>query len=140
MTEIFEEVCPYYIAIGMSLDEYWNGSPHLVKYYRQSHRLQMEQQNQIAWIQGLYFKAALDSTLGTMFRSRGSKAIPYVEKPFDIFPKTEREKEQEAIEQRRKAVEYFNMLIRQQEIRKRSQKSGDIDAVNNRISGSQNNT
>ena len=125
----------------MSLHEFWYESPHLVKYYRQSHKLQMEQQNQIAWIQGLYFKAALDSTLGTMFRGKGGKSIPYVEKPFDLFPKTEEEKEREAKEERRKAVEYFNSLIKAQKLRKQShQKSGDIDAVNDRISGSKNNS
>lgn len=139
MTEIFEEVCPYYLAIGMTLDEFWNGSPHLVKYYRQSHKLQMEQANQIAWIQGLYFKAALDSTLGTMFKRKGSKNVPYLEQPLEIFPKTQEEKEKEAIAERQKAIDYFNSLIKEQEKRKQSQKSGEIDAGNDRLSGTEDN-
>lgn len=123
----------------MTLDEFWNGSPHLVKYYRQSHKLQMEQANQIAWIQGLYFKAALDSTLGTMFKRKGAKNVPYIEKPLEIFPKTEKEKEKEAIKERQKAIDYFNNLIKEQEKRKQSQKSGEIDAGNDRLSGTQDN-
>ena len=113
MTEIFEEVCPYYLAIGMTLHEYWHESPHLVKYYRQAHKLKMEEQNQIAWIQGLYFKAALDSTLRTMFKRKGAKNVPYLDKPLEIFPKTEAEKEKEAIAERQKAIDYFNNLIRE---------------------------
>lgn len=117
------------MAIGMSLAEYWEGSPHLVKYYRQAHKLKMEEQNQIAWIQGLYFKAALDSALGTIFKRKGSKSVPYLEKPLEIFPKTEEEKEKEAIKERQKAVDYFNKLIKLQQLRKK-QKGDEIDGGN----------
>ena len=124
----------------MTLHEYWYESPHLVKYYRQAHKLKMEEQNQIAWIQGLYFKAALDSTLGTMFKRKGAKNVPYLEKPLEIFPKTEAEKEKEAIKERQKAIDYFNRLIKEQQKRKQSQKSGEIDVGNDRLSGTENNT
>ena len=127
------------MAIGMTLAEYWEGSPHLVKYYRQAHKLKMEQENQIAWMQGLYVKSALDSTLGNMFRKKGSKSIKYLEKPLEIFPKTEEEKEKEALAERQKAIDYFNQLIREQKKRKQSQKSGEIDGSNDRLSGNTDN-
>ena len=109
----------------MTLDEFWNGSPYLVKYYREAHRLKVEEENQKAWLQGLYIKSALDSSLSNLFRKRGSKGVPYLEKPLELFEKTEREKEREAIKEREKAVEYFNSLIRKQNERKKSQNKGD---------------
>ena len=111
----------------MTLDEFWNGSPHLVKYYREAHRLKTEEQNQMAWLTGLYIKSALDSSLSVseFFRPKGSKVIQYIEKPLDLFGKTEEEKKREAIKERQKAVEYFNKLIRQQEAKKKLQNKGD---------------
>ena len=38
------------------------------------------------------------------FRKRGQKPMKYPEKPFQIFPKTEREKQIEAEREREKAV------------------------------------
>ena len=54
LTEIFEEVCPYYLSLGMTLTEYWEGSPHLVKYYRQKHRIQIRTKPN-ALVTGLIF-------------------------------------------------------------------------------------
>ena len=85
----------------------------------------MEEQNQIAWIQGLYVKSALDSALGTLFRRKGAKSVPYLDKPLEIFPKTEEEKEKEAIKERQKAIDYFNKLIKEQQKRKQQQKVGE---------------
>lgn len=117
------------MAIGMSLAEFWDGPPHLVEYYREAHRLKMREENQKAWVQGLYFKSALDSSLSHLFKKKGSKGIQYLEKPLDIFGKTEKEKEKEAIKERQKAVDYFNKLIKLQQKRKQTQ-SGEINGSN----------
>ena len=107
------------------MDEFWYGSPHLVKYYREAHRLKTEEINQRLWLQGLYIKSALDSSLSQLFKKKGSKGVQYIEKPLEIFPKTKKEQEQEAIKERKKAVDYFNALIRKQEERKKQQNKGD---------------
>lgn len=107
------------------MDEFWNGSPYLVRYYQEAHKLKVEEENQIAWLHGLYIKSALDSSLSNLFRKKGSKSVPYIEKPLEIFEKTEKEKEKEAIKERQKAVDYFNKLIRKQEERKKLQNKGD---------------
>ena len=117
------------MAIGMSLAEYWEGSPHLVKYYRQAHRMKREEENQRLWLQGLYFHDALNASLSNLFKKKGSKAVRYMAQPLEIFPKTEEEKEKEAIKERQKAVDYFNRLIKEQQKRKK-QKGDEIDGGN----------
>lgn len=119
------------MAIGMSLAEFWDGSPQLVRYYREAHRLKMEEENQKAWVQGLYFKSALDSSLSQLFKKKGSKGVQYLEKPLDIYGKSEKEKEREAIKEREKAVKFFNKLMEEQKKRKKLLKSGEINGSNN---------
>lgn len=92
---------------GMSYDEFWHGDPWLCAYYRQYHRLKMEQRNQYLWMQGLYNLSALSTALSGAFGSKGSK-VKYVDKPFPIFPKTREEELAEAEETRRKLVEKLN--------------------------------
>ena len=98
----------------MTLDEFWNGPPHLVRYFREAHRLKIEEENQKAWVQGLYVKSALDSALSALFKRKGSKGIPYLERPLEILKKSEREKEIEAARQRlRVASELEKMRLAQ---------------------------
>lgn len=78
---------------GMTYDEFWFGKPILAKYYREKHKLEIEQTNQQLWLQGLYIYDALSVVMNNSFSKRKEK---YVEKPFDIFQKSEEEKKAEA--------------------------------------------
>lgn len=113
------------------MTEFWDGSPYLVKYYRKAQRLKMEQENQIAWLNGLYIKVALDSSLANLFSKKGSKAVGYIDQPLDIFGKSEEEKRREAEAEREKAIAYFNRLIKAQKDRKKAQAKGDEIDVGN---------
>lgn len=101
---MFDEVFPFYLLYGMTYEQFWNGAPELCEYYRTYHRLRMEQQNQQLWMQGLYNFAAVSAALSTAF----GKKVKYIEKPLQIFPKTEAEKLAEAEETRKKLVEKLN--------------------------------
>ena len=116
----------------MTLDEFWNGSPQLVRYYKEAHRLKVEEVNQKSWLQGLYIKSALDSSLSQIFKKKGSKGVQYIEKPLKLFPDTEEQKKKIAEAERKKAVDFFNRLIKEQQARKQSQKRGEINADNSR--------
>lgn len=98
------------MSIGMSYYEYWYGVPYLVEAYRKSHKLYIQRKNEEMWWQGIYFKNALESVLGGMFAKKGSKAPKYPEKPYDMFPKTDREKQKEAEKEREKAIASFMSL------------------------------
>lgn len=73
---IFDEAFPYYLAIGMSYELYWDGRPELVIPYRQADLMRQKRSNNDAWLQGLYFRMAVASTL--------DKKAKYPKHPFEI--------------------------------------------------------
>lgn len=90
---------------GMSYDEFWHGKPILAKYYREKHKLEIEQTNQQLWLQGLYIYDAFAVVLGNAFSKKKNK---YIEKPFELFPPTEEELERKAEETRKAFVKKLN--------------------------------
>lgn len=93
------------MLIGMSLDEYWNQDPNIVSFYRETHRLWREQRNQELWMQGMYIYDAVSAVISAAL---GKKDAKYTEKPYDIFPKTQKELEEEANKEREQLVLALN--------------------------------
>ena len=103
-TEKFYELFPYYLAIGMTYDQYWNDDPTLVKYYRNAAELQKERRNEELWLQGMYIYEALCDVAPVLNANakKGTKPHPYSEKPYAI---TVSQRKQEAEEHARKVAE-----------------------------------
>ena len=73
--------------------------------FQKAHILSLKEDNYKLWLQGAYFNHALAITMNNAFSKSKDK---YPDKPFEIFPKTKREKEAEAAEERAKIVAYLN--------------------------------
>ena len=108
MTELFEMLCPTYMAYGMTWEQYWFGDPWMVRDYQDAYILKRRMHNEDMWVQGFYNYTAFQAVLATAF---GKTRVKYVEKPYDIFPKTEMEKKQEKVETKRKLIKFLNSLI-----------------------------
>ena len=95
-TERFYEQFPYYLAIGMTPEQYWDGDPVLAKCYRQADAIKLERMNQELWLQGMYiYEAICDaSPILRAFAKKGTKPQPYVEKPYPLTPK---QREQDSV-------------------------------------------
>lgn len=110
--EIFAEHYPLYMSMGMSYDEYWNGSAELVMYYRKKVRIEQEQKNHEMWWQGYYNFIAVSTAMGNAFREKGKEPIPYIEQPLPITEEeAERQKKEQAEKDRRKAINFFGTWI-----------------------------
>lgn len=85
LTEIMEEQCPIYMAMGMSYDEYWNGELERVKFYRKAFKFKKKQDNEKLWLQGAYIYKALEA-IYPLFNAwaDGVEVQPYVEYPFPL--------------------------------------------------------
>lgn len=101
-TSIFESVCPEYMAMGMSYDEFWNGEPKIAKYYREAEIRKIEKQNQMLWVQGIYFAKAIESTICVQLS--GKKGGNKPKYPTEPLPITDRM--QKAIEEKKQQEEF----------------------------------
>ena len=110
-TEKFYELFPYYLSIGMTYEQYWNGDCTLVKYYRKADEIRKERVNEELWLQGLYvYEAICDvSPILHAFAKKGTKPQPYSEKPYAItetqHKRAEEEKERKRVEKAKRFME-----------------------------------
>ena len=110
-TERFQEMFPFYLSIGMTPEQYWDGDSTLVKYYRQAEEMRTERRNQEMWLQGMYiYEAICDvSPILHAFAKKGAKPHPYPSKPYPISEKQIRkdreEKERALAEKGKKFME-----------------------------------
>ena len=100
-TEVFEEMCPFYLAIGMSSAEYWEGDPSLARYYRKAYKIKQEEINNNAWLQGVYVYDAISTALHNALKGKNTQARSYAKQPYDFNnrEKTEFEKAKEMYEE-----------------------------------------
>ncbi len=100
-TDVFNKEFPYYLALGMSYEQYWYGDPRLVKAYRKAHELKAQQKNEEMWVQGIYFSRALHSVAeGVMYAVNGGKGKKPSQYPMEPIPFTKAE--QDAAEERKR--------------------------------------
>lgn len=95
--EIFAQLCPYYMSIGMSYDEFWNGDVMAAKAYREADELRERRRNFELWLQGSYIYEALcdASPLFRFSMKKGSiKPEPYVKEPYPITKAEVRERQE----------------------------------------------
>ena len=107
LTKLFEKACPIYMSFGMSYHDFWYGPAFMTTFYKDAHKLRLRQQDENNWMLGMYvYEAILDcSPILHAFSKKGTKPLPYAEKPYlmDKFDdKTQAEKEQEMENERLK--------------------------------------
>ena len=95
-TERFNELFPYYLSIGMTPEQYWDGDPALAEYYRKADEIRLERRNQELWLQGMYFYEAIcdASPILHSFAKKGTKPYPYADKP---YPLTDKQRKQDTV-------------------------------------------
>ena len=128
-TEQFEEQCPYYLSIGMTYEQYWDGDCWLTKYYREAYKLRVRRDNEQAWLIGRYVYDALCavSPLLHAFAKNGTQAHHYLEKPYPSSMEEAREREiqrlKDAAEGFRAFVDAKNAQLRSKEVEHDGQRS-----------------
>lgn len=121
LTKLFEKACPIYMSYGMSYDDFWYGPAFITTFYKDANKLRIRQQDENNWMLGMYvYEAILDcSPVLHAFSKRGTKPLPYAEKPYladKLETKTKeqirREKEQEQENERLKFIVQMNNWFR----------------------------
>ena len=83
--ELFEKACPFYMSIGMSYTEFWEGDIYLPNFYMDAYKQKAEreqkQMNTAAWLNGLYMKRAYEIVMANMFSKPGTPPYDYYKEP-----------------------------------------------------------
>lgn len=95
-SEQFHEQFPYYLAIGMTYELYWESDPRLVIAYRKADKLKRQRTNENQWWQGMYIYNALCCVAPVFrdFAKKGTKAHPYPDTPYPIDQKQRKKSEE----------------------------------------------
>lgn len=84
---MFEQLCPYYMAMGMSYAEFWYKDVKLAEYYRKADEIRTRKRNHELWLQGAYIYEALCDA-SPLFRLSMKKGMvrpePYAKEPYPI--------------------------------------------------------
>lgn len=99
----FEELCPFYMSIGMTYKEFWEEDVSLAKIYLKAWKLKQKREAEMIkwqlWEQGLYiYEAICDVSPILRAFSKAKKPLPYPEKPWGL-EKIKEENENENEEQ-----------------------------------------
>lgn len=82
----FEKMCGYYLSMGMSYHDYWDGDNCMVRYYRDKFERETTRANYLAWLQGAYiYEALIDVSPAFNPLSSRHKPFPYRD---DLIPIT----------------------------------------------------
>lgn len=97
--DIFDELFPDYLLMGMTPEQYWDGESGLKAAYRKAYRQRRKNEEIIAdrnaWMQGIYIRNAIESLYITVagFVPKGTRAKPYPKLPI-LEQEEQRKKEQ----------------------------------------------
>ena len=80
-SEIFDECFPFYLSIGMSSAEYWDGDADLPRYFRKAFEMRQKRENELAWLHGLYVYDATMAALTHLSPNKSSHKS-YTMKPY----------------------------------------------------------
>ena len=85
----FEKICPYYISMGMTYDQFWKDDISIATMYRKAFKIKEKReaikQKWTIWEQGLYiYEALCDVSPILRAFSKATKPLQYPEKPFKI--------------------------------------------------------
>lgn len=142
-------MCPHYMSIGMTYDEFWDGDVRLTEVYRKADELREKRRNRELWMQGLYIYEALcdASPLFRFTMKKGSiRPEPYVKEPYPLTQAEVREREEREAklrEERMKAefARFAEQMIKRSKMPGEahpSAKGGEINADKNRFAGNRN--
>ena len=102
--ETFEELCPKYMLMGMTYDEYWTRPTRVHRAYRAMWKERCQREEWARWRQGMYTYATLMRMAPLLRASFGKgvvKAEEYLDEPIPLTEQEARERKE------RKAREAF---------------------------------
>lgn len=123
------------MSIGMSYGEFWNQDVALVRAYRKADELKRRRQNEALWMQGLYIRDALLSTVGNMFAGKGATPNEYPKEPYPVTEEQRIEKEREKYRRMEERMKADFAALAAQMVKRQMPKEAHPDVKGGEING-----
>jgi len=98
MGEQFDELLPFYLSIGMTYTEYWDGDNKLPRYFRRAYKEKLKQRDYEMWRQGLYVYEAVLVNVNNVMAKKGSERMKYPAEPYMMREEKQKEEERKKLE------------------------------------------
>lgn len=94
LTDLFVRLCPQYMLMGMSYNEFWNSNTSVHRAYRETYELRREQEEWGRWRLGAYFYSALLCVAPAMNALKPKEPSKYLKEPFPVTAKEAHERDE----------------------------------------------
>ena len=138
--EAFDKKFPYFLSLGMTPEQYWDGDASLTRAYLELDKIRQERENYRTWLQGMYIYDALGrlAPVFQAFGKKGAKAQPYPDRPYPLDEEEIEQRKQEAEKKKmEKGKRYLQNLKAQNDLifekQKQQRKEGDKSCRNQRL-------
>lgn len=124
----FDELFPFYLALGMTYELYWERDCTLVRSYRKAFELRQKLEDQSAWLQGMYIYDALVKTAPYLRSFKPKRPEAYPSRPYGMKHEAEKPRRGKAppkYDTIRKNMEIFAINFNKRF--KDKQTGGDVD-------------
>lgn len=97
LSKEFQKICPFFISIGMTYEQFWYGDLTIAKAYLEAYQMkekrEAEKMQWAMWNQGVYIYEALCdvSPILHAFSKKGTKPLPYPSRPYGMEEKKDKE-------------------------------------------------
>ena len=135
--DIFDELFPEYLLMGMTPEQYWDGESSLKPAYRKAYKLRIENEQRLAdqnnWYMGQYMMCVLQAVpllVGGLNVKNSTKLPEYPEKPFlekaaeqkkkEVRKKNEEDQMKLAMAMFQAGIAKFNKRFEEEQTRKAS--------------------
>lgn len=126
-SEFMESECPYYMAMGMTYKEYWEGSSELTIMFREKAKIERKRRNYEAWLQGAYIYHAL-MAVAPAFNALAKDHTPadYLD---ELIPQTKEEVEEQRVEKERREMQERIRQLKERAMRmnEKFEKKGGVE-------------
>jgi hypothetical protein len=134
-SQVFEEMFPVYLALGMTADQYWHDDCMLARAYREADEIRQRRRNQELWLQGMYvYEAICDCAPLLHAFAKRPKPQPYSSAPYPITPQEVKEKKardaKAAYEKRKAKVEAWAAHVNGQIKARQEAAKGEVKDTN----------
>lgn len=105
-SQVFAKAFPYYLAIGMTYDLFYNQDATIVCAYREADKMLRHRKNEELWLQGYYFYNAICSAspLLNAFAEKGTHAKPYLTQPIAVTVEDQQARQAKEDEEKYKLI------------------------------------